>query len=97
MASSHVTRTWTGQWRYMYFECLCIDCLKCTFTTDECLTRAYLLFQAVNYTTNALQGKVIQGRVAFSCGNTMWLDPIEHKVTLKGMVLVLTILFCETL
>ena len=40
--------------------------------------------QLVCYSREMLHHKVLDGRVALSCGETLWLDPVEHRVTLKG-------------
>ena len=40
--------------------------------------------QLVCYSREVLHHKVLDGRVALSCGETLWIDPVEHRVTLKG-------------
>ena len=35
-----------------------------------------------------LEGRTIYGRVALSCGQTLWLDPAESKVLLKSNELI---------
>ena len=41
-------------------------------------------FQAVDISQRMLEGKVLYGKVALKCGETLWLDPIEQRITLEG-------------
>lgn len=31
-----------------------------------------------------MEGEVLIGRVAMRCGQTLWLDPVEHCIALTG-------------
>ena len=38
-----------------------------------------------------LEGKTLYGRIALSCGQTLWLDPVECRMLLKSDHMIL---FC---
>lgn len=45
----------------------------------------FLLLQSISIAVKLFKGCVLVGRVALSHGNTLWIDPIEERVTLNHL------------
>ena len=50
-----------------------------------------VLSQALQRAKRILEGRVLTGRIALTANNTLWLDPVEERVTLESLLVTTAI------